>query len=369
MHEAYSRFGVVAGVMATLGVAGCAPSEGAATSDAVDDAVRVVNVEVAPVTLESFTEYIRVTGQVEAMHDITLSAEESGVIERFLVEKGRPVRRGQVIAEINSDVLAAQVEEARATAELAREQFERQRRLWEDEQIGSEIAFLQTKSVAEAAGARLRTLQARLERTRIRAPVAGIFDEKFIEIGEMASPGTPVARVVAIRRVKVTGGIPERVAVRVRPGDAAQVRFDVLPGETYDGEIRFVGSSVDARNRTVPIEVVMDNPNGLVKPRMVANLRVVRVRRDSVMVVPQQVLQRTEDGYKAYVVTDRDGHTVAESRNVILGPSYRNQVVVESGLAVGDRLITLGSQLVDAGTRVRVVAVESPSVDARKDSE
>lgn len=369
MHEAYSRFGFAAGVIATLGAAGCAATEGAATPEAADDAVRVVNVEIVSVTLESFTEYIRVTGQVEAMYDITLSAEESGAIERFLVEKGRRVRRGQVIAVINSDVLAAQVAEARATAELAREQFERQRRLWEDEQIGSEIAFLQTRSVAEAAGARLRTLQARLERTKIRAPVSGIFDEKFIEIGEMVSPGTPVARVVAIRQVKITGGIPERLAVMVRPGDAAQVWFDVLPGEEYDGEIGFVGSSVDPRNRTVPIEVVMDNPNGVVKPRMIANLRVVRVQRDSVMVVPQQVLQRTEDGYKAYVVAERNGHTVAESRNVVLGPSYRNRVVVESGLAVGDRLITLGSQLVDAGTRVRVVGVESASVDARKDSE
>ena len=233
--------------------------------------------------------------------------------------------------------------------------------------------YLQVRAAAQAAEARLATLEARLDRTKIRAPVSGVFDEKLIEVGEMAMPGTPVARVVAVRRVKITGGVPERFALSVRPGHAATVVFDVLPDQEFEGTIGYVGTSVDRLNRTVPIEGVMDNPNGAAKPGMIANVKVVRQRRDSVVVVPQQVVERTEDGYELFVVVNRDGHTVAESRSVELGPSYGNQVVIEAGLAVGEQLITLGHQLVDAGSRVRVVTGETAGeagdvMDARKDS-
>lgn len=370
MRSKQERLGVVAFAALAVGLAGCSSSEGAPPADGDEDAnIRIVNVEVTRMEPTSFTDYIRVTGEVEAMYDIVLSAEESGAVKAFMVAKGRVVRAGQVIAELDAAVLTAQVAEARATAGLARDEYERRRQLWEEEQIGSEIAYLQARAAAEAAEARLATLEARLQRTKIRAPVSGVFDEKLIELGEMAMPGTPVARIVSVRQVKITGGVPERHAVAVERGDTARITLDVLPGEVFDGRITYVGTSVDATNRTVPIEVVMNNPNGAAKPRMIANLLLVRDALDDVFVAPQQVVQRTENGYEVFVVAQRDGRDVAESRLVELGPAYENRVVIASGLSTGDQLITLGQQLVDAGTRVRIVNETGPSVDARKDSE
>ncbi|HEX9727702.1 MAG TPA: efflux RND transporter periplasmic adaptor subunit [Gemmatimonadales bacterium] len=352
-----------------IALVGCAPSEGAPADQ--EEAVRVVNVEVTPVEATGFTDFIRITGQVAAMHDMTLSAEETGVVRRFLVEKGAPLEAGQVIAELDAEVLAAQVAEARATANLASDEHERRRRLWQDEQVGSELAYLQTKSAAEAAAARLRNVEARLARTKIRAPVAGVFDEQLIELGEMAMPGSPVARVVSVGQVKIVGGIPERYALAVRPGSATIVSLDVLPEREFHGRVAHIGASVEGTNRTVPMEVVMANPGNLLKPGMIASVQVVREQRDSVIVVPQQVVQRTEDGYQVYVVVDREGRTVAEARPVRLGPSYRNRVVIVAGLSLGERLITLGQQLVDPGSRVRIVDTHTPAdaaLDARKDT-
>ncbi len=345
--------GAVAGLVA--GVAACQPSDGgevqAEQRDVADTTgARIVNVEVTPVSLTGFVDYIRITGEVEAMYDVTVSAEESGAILRFLAEKGARVGRGQVLAKIDDALLSASVSEAEALADVAREQYERQRRLWEDEGIGSEIAFLQARSSAAAAEARLETLRARLARTEIKAPVAGIFDEKFAEVGEMVAPGTPVARVVSVDRVKITGGVPERFALFVHPGDSARVTLDPLGDREFVGTIRFVG------NRTFPIEIVLDNPGNLIKPRMVANVQVERERMEDVVVVPQQVVLRTEGGYQVYVVADRNGHLVAQARAVELGPSFANRTVIASGLAVGDRLITVGGRLVDDGSFVRIVA-------------
>lgn len=336
--------------------AGCASADGeTANEQTAAEAARVVNVEVITAAPGSFVDYIRATGEVEALHDVTLSAEESGVIREFFVAKGAWVERGASIARIDDAVLAAQVNEARAAARLAQEQYERQRRVWEESKVGSEMALLQTRSQAEAAAARLAALEARLERTVIRSPISGVFDEKSMEAGEMAMPGQRVGRVVATHTLKVTAGIPERFAADLKRGATARVTFDIFPGREFTGKVSFVGSTVDADNRTFPVEVVLENPGRLIKPRMVANVQVVRARLDGVMVVPQNVVLRTEAGYQVFVVADRDGQLVAEARPVTLGPSYENRVVITEGLTAGDRLVTVGQRLVDRGSRVRVV--------------
>lgn len=340
---------------------GCAPGNDAAQAEAAANGdsllARVVNVEVEPAQRTTFQDFIRITGEVEALHDMTLSAEESGPIAAFLVAKGARVRARQPIAKIDDEVLVAQVAEARAMAGLAREQYERQRRVWEESQVGTEMAVLQARSAYEQAAARLQTLEARLERTVLRAPVAGVFDEKFVEIGEMVSPGTPVVRVVATRQVKITGGIPERFALDVKPGDSARVTLDLLPGQEMEGRIDFVGTSVDRQSRTIPIEIVMDNPERVAKPRMVANVRIQRSRLEDVLVVPQEIVRRTEQGYHVFVATRENGQLVARARAVTLGPSYRNRVVVQEGLAAGDSVIVVGHRQVDDRMHLRIVNV------------
>jgi RND family efflux transporter MFP subunit len=340
--------------------AGCASSGGSESADQAEGAAdangaRVLNVEVAPVVVTRFVDYIRLTGEAEALHDVTVSAEEAGRVARFAVRKGARVAEGQVIAKIDDAVLAAQVDETRAAADVAREQYERQQRLWEEDRIGSEIALLQLRSASDAAAARLRVLEERLARTEIRAPVAGVLDDEYVEVGEMVAPGTPVVRIVAVRQVKIVGGVPERFALDVQPGDSAVVTLDALGDQEYRGRIRYVGASVDPQNRTIPIEILLDNANRLVKPRMVADVQVARRALDDVVVVAQDLVRRTVDGYEVFVVGQVDGRDRAVSRPVTLGASYANRVVIVDGLEAGERLITVGAGLVDDGSFIRIV--------------
>ncbi len=334
--------------------AGDAAAAGEAAQEQLD--VRVVNVEVTPVELTKFTGFIRVTGEVEALNDVTVSAEESGRIIEFLANKGDRVATGEPIAKLEDNFLSAQVAEASASAELAREEWERQRRLWEEDSVGTELMYLQRKYQADIAAARLAQLQSRLEHTVIRAPVDGLFDDRFLELGEMAVAGAPVARIVDIRRVKVTAGVPERFARVVRRGDPAIVSFDIFPSREFPGRVNFVGASVDLANRTFPVEIVLNNPEGIMKPAMVANLQVQREQLSDVIVIPQNVVVRSADGYKVFVVETRDGGHFAKARAVELGPASGNNVVAEQGLEAGDLLITLGHQLVDDESRVRIVS-------------
>lgn len=315
---------------------------------------RVVNAEVTPLELSTFVQYIRVVGEAEALRDVTVSAQESGLVAEFLAAKGERVVRGQPLTRINAELLQAQVEEAQALTEVAGERYERQRRLWE-QQVGTEIAVLEAKSQATSSAARLKVLQTRLARTVVAAPITGIFDEQYAEVGELVAPGTRLLRVLATDRVKVAAGIPERYALAVAPGASALITFDVLEGREFSGVIEFVGTSVDSRSRTIPIEVVLDNAGYVIRPRMVANVQVERMRQEQVIVVPQDLVQRTEDGFQVFIAEQTGDTVTARARAVELGASYANQVVVTAGLTAGERLITAGDRQVDDGSVIRLV--------------
>ena len=325
-----------------------------AARPALASGARVVNAEVKPVEASTFVQYIRVVGEAEALHDVTVSVEESGTIAAFLAGKGERLVRGQPVTRISSELLSAQVEEARALATVATERFERQSRLWE-QRIGTEIALLEVKSQATSSAARLKVLETRLARTVVRSPITGIFDEQYVDVGELVVPGTRLLRVLATDQVKVVAGIPERYALAVTPGAAALITFDVLEGREFSGSIEFVGTSVDPRSRTIPIEVVLDNAELLIRPRMVANVQVERLRQEQVIVVPQDLVQRTENGFQVFLAEQTGATVTARARPVELGASYANQVVVTAGLAVGERLITAGHRQVDDGSALRLV--------------
>ena len=334
-----------------------APAEpAAAAAPAASSAgARVVNAEVTPVAPSTFVQYIRVVGEVEALHDVTVSVQESGTVAAFLADKGERVVRGQPVTRISAELLGAQVEEAQALADVAAERYERQRRLWQQQRIGTEIALLELKAQAASSAARLKVLETRLARTVVASPITGIFDEQYVEAGELVAPGTRLLRVLATDQVKVVAGIPERYALAVKPGAAALITFDVLEGREFRGSIQFVGTSVDPRSRTIPIEVVLDNAEYLIRPRMVANVQVERVRQEQVIVVPQDLVQRTENGFQVFIAERRDDTVTARARAVELGSSYANQVVVTAGLAAGERLITAGHRQVDDGSVIQVV--------------
>lgn len=341
---------VLAGALA---LAGCGAGEVNGAEEAVEAAPsgRVLNVEVTTVAPQDFVDVIRLTGTVAANRDVIVSAEESGVITALMVEKGAMVAAGQPIARIDDRLLASQAAQARAQAALAREVWERRKRLFEEDKVGSELAYLEARYQAEQAQAALATLEHRLDRAVVTAPFAGVLDARLVEVGAMVNPGTPVARVVDMNPLKINGGVPERYAADIRPGARATVTFDALEAQQFAGTIDFVGSAIDPSNRTFPVEFRLPNPGRAVKPEMVANIEVVRRVLEDALVVPQEALVRVEEGYVVFVVEGEK----AVAKPVTLGPSQRNQAVVTSGLQAGDRLIVVGQKQLAAGDRVRIV--------------
>ena len=345
-------------IVSAAALAGCGSGDVVARAAAEDTSgtapvVRVVNVEVAAVAMESFVDAVSLTGTAEADRDVVVSSEESGVIREVFVAKGRRVTAGQAIAKIDDQLLRAQYDQMQAESRLAEETWQRQRKLWEEDSIGSEIAYLQAKYRAETSAASARAAAARLERTTVRAPIAGVLDDRMVEVGSTVTVGSPVARIIDADPLEVRAGVPERYSGQIRTGSTAMVSFE--SGAELEARVTFVGTAVNEDNRTFDVELAVPNPRGDLKPGMVATVRLRRGDAMDRILVPRDAVLRAESGYIVYVVESSSGSDpVAVARAVRTGSGAAGRVVIEEGLAAGDRVIVVGQQQVAAGDRVRV---------------
>ena len=352
----------------------CAPSGDGAEAPAaapVDAAVkpqrRVSTLVVRP---RSFAERIEVAAVIEAPRDATLSARASGTV-RTLVALGATVEAGAVVARLDDGLqravagqARAQIESAQAALALARDNQRRQKPLF-DRQIISALEFQGIESQlaqAEAPLAQVRAARDSAEEqiavTRVVTPFGGTVEERFVEAGEQVSPGQRVLRVVDTAVVKVTAGVPERYSVDIVPGAAVEVRFSAYGIGPRQGEVAFVGRTIDPQNRTFPVEVRLDNAEGAFKPQMVARLVLTRATLADALVLPQSALVLHESGQSVFVVDRGVAGRPSVSRRVEaeIGARSAGEVVITAGLKPGDEVVVIGQASLAGGDPVEVVS-------------
>lgn len=310
-----------------------------------------VHVRVTELALAPFDNAIQISGSVKAYDDVTISAEEGGVLKEWVKEKGQTVRKDEVIGRLKDDILKAGFDAAEAQYKMSQMNFEKQDKVYGEQAI-SELQMKSTEYGRDAAQAQAALMKSRLENTRIKSPIAGVLEERFIDAGEFAAPGMPVARVVNTARLKVSAEAPESYAPAVSPGMNVSMSFDALPGLTVPGRVSYVGKTLSATNKTLALEVVFPNPGGKVKPEMIAKLRLsLNGHKEALLADENAIMQVDRNKTVAYVA---DNGKAAE-RVVTLGARQNGKVVVLSGLKPGDRLITTGYQKVVDGQPIVVV--------------
>ena len=307
-------------------------------------------VKVETIETQEFTESYNVVGIVKPFEEATLSSEQGGLITSLSVDKGSRVGRGQVIARIKKDVEYASYEQAAAQYEFAKSEYERLQRLYE-EGVSTEQAFTNAKYNLEIAERTMEVAETRLSASVVRSPISGVVDMKWMNKGEMSSPGAPIVRVVNVSKVKVSVGIPERYINDVTKGSTVKLTFDVFPGETFTGVVSYVSPTISTTNRTFEIEVVIDNPQGKLKPEMSVNVSVTRNRVSNAIVLDQG--QIVDYGEEKYVFIEEGG--LAKKRVITLGGTNGNYVHVTSGLSSGDKIIYEGYQSLADGDEIKVI--------------
>ncbi|MFO7977847.1 MAG: efflux RND transporter periplasmic adaptor subunit, partial [Bacteroidales bacterium] len=312
-----------------------------------------------PVTLieleeQSFANYVNINASVEAVKEAQISPEINGQIQQIRVTKGQRVQPGQVVARLNTSVIENNIREVETSLQLARTRFERQQALW-DQQIGSEIQYLEAKSNLESLESRLQTLESQLAMATLRSPIQGIVDDIFLKEGELAMPGVPVAHVIALDPLNINADVSESFLPVMDEDDQVILRFPSFPDYEQQVDIHRLGNVINPENRTFRLQLRIRNPQERFKPNMVATIAIRSFYTDSAIVVPSILVKQDAQGFFVYTaVTSESNELMAEKIYVERTMSSEGNTMISDGLQQGDLVINRGHNQVNDGDMLEI---------------
>jgi len=310
-------------------------------------------VEISTVSISNFDHYIEIQGTVTADDEVIVPSEMGGTITKIFVNEGDMVKKGQVLAELDSDILKKSLDEVNTSYELAKTVFERQQRLW-DQKVGSEIQYLQAKSNKESLENRMATIQEQIARTKIKSPISGSIENVPVKVGQLAGPGSPVAMVVNFSSVKVEAELAESYSSKVKVGNPVVINFPD-DNQNIDSKISFTSKYINPVNRTFTIEVPLKPGNVVYRVNMVAVVKINDYQNPAAISVPVNVIQNSKTGKYVFLAKASGSNFVASKQVVEIGQIYDGKAEIISGLSAGDKIISQGYQMVNDGQIVTFV--------------
>lgn len=308
-------------------------------------------ISVESIKTSEFKHFIELQGNVEAEENMWVTST-GGIITRVFVKEGDVVRVGQVLAETDMTPMISAIEEAKNGLSLATTVYEKQKRLW-DQNIGSEIQYLQAKTNKENVEKTIDRLQAQLNMSKMKSPINGTVDEVKVRLGEMASPGTPYSgiRVINTNKLSVKAKLSDTYLSKVKKGDKVQIVFPDID-KTIESQLTFVGNVVNAQNRSFTVESQLNNSGGDFAANMIAKMMINDINIKDAITVPTNIIQKSLDGTFVLLVEAKNGKQIAKKRMITIGLEYNGVTQILSGLNVGDKYISFGYSEINEGQMV-----------------
>lgn len=307
--------------------------------------VRVKTIEAVPYEVE-----LTVRGRTQALRSVQVRAETQARVVSLPVEKGAMVSEGDLLCELAIDAREAQMQEARALLTQRKLEWDAAKRL-QKQGHRSETQTAGIKAGYDSAQAVVRRMEVELERTKIRAPYDGIFNDRQVEIGDYMAPGQVCGTVVDQNPWLVVGEVNERDVVHLKAGHPGTARL--VNGETVSGTIRYISSSASMTTRTFTVELEITSDDGkLFRDGITADLLFPLGTAPAHHISPA-ILGLNTQGDIGIRTVDLNGIVSFVRINIV---SDTATGVWVTGLPHVATVITVGQEMVKAGEKV--IAVE-----------
>lgn len=312
--------------------------------------VNVVTLDVTPMTVQ---DRLDLPAEVEAWVELKVSAEVQGTVIQVPLTEGAHVKKGDIIAVIDTRDYENELASIRADYELAQKDLERTKALFEEDLVTK----ARLDSDAARAGNLLASLQnakLRLERCRIRAPISGVLNHLDAKVGLHLNVQDPVAVILDISRVKVSAGIPESDVDEVRKLEYFDITINALERKVR-GRKYFLSKSPESFAHLYKLEMAVDNAGGEILPGMFARVNIVKREVRNGFAVPLYAVISRGDEQFIYIEKEGTAHVRMVETGILDG--WRIQIT--RGLAENERVIVVGHRSVDEGQAVNVVRTVS----------
>jgi membrane fusion protein (multidrug efflux system) len=308
------------------------------------NAVSSTSVTVEPVIKKPFEHYIEVQGRIDGNENIAVNPRnQGGMVTRILVHEGEAVVKGQVLAELDAEVLKQQLTDLKNKLAFVTDLYNRQKTLW-DQKIGSEIQYLKAKNDMEAVQNGISTLDEQIKMSVIAAPINGTIEDIPIKVGQLASPSSPIPafRIVNFSKAKALADVGEAYSAKVKTGDPVKIFLPDLNQELTE-KITFSSKYINPTNRTFLVEAALAASNIIYRANMIAVLKIKDYSNPAAITIPQNYIQNSRDeGQFVFVAAEENGKKIARKRTITPFISYNGLTEVVNGLNEGDKIITAG---------------------------
>ncbi len=327
-------------------------AELAKESGGIIDQSQLQGVSIQEVKTADFSHYIEVQGKLDGDENIGISPRMNGVVKQVIVNEGDAVKKDQILAILDDEILQQSMKELKTGLEFATNIYNKQKALW-DQKIGSEIQYLTAKNNKESLEQKLETLKNQLDLTRIKSPINGTIEEITLKVGQMAVAGVPACRVVNFSSVKITADVAESYSSKIRKGDKVLVHFPDV-NQDVEATISFTSKYINPINRTFQVEVRFSSVGTEFKANMIAVIKIQDYKAKDAITLPINVIQTDNTGSYVYVTKTEGNKMIAEKRLLKQGQSYNGLVEITEGLKVGDKLIVTGFQNLEEGQEIKL---------------
>jgi membrane fusion protein (multidrug efflux system) len=309
-------------------------------------------VEVAPVEQGPMLDRFAAVGTIEAGEAIEVVSEIDGVVVGLPFREGEPVRAGALLAQLDDVTLRAELARAEALRDQTRTTWERVKSVV-DQAAGAPQDLDDAAAALKVAEANLELAQARLAKTRILAPWAGIVGARRVSPGAFLRAGQSITDLASIREIKVSFAAPERYLSLLGRGTPVSVSTAAYRDETLTGRIDVVEPVLDPRLRSARVLARVPNPERKLRPGMSADVTVVLAERTSALAIPSEAV--FVEGGQAFVYVVHPDSSVGRV-GVTLGSRTAERVEVTAGLEAGTQVVRAGHQKLFPGARVMPIS-------------
>lgn len=351
----------VLSVVLLLTVAGCGGGSGRGQQRGAARAETPVPVITEEVKLRDLAEYIRITGKLEGITDITMISETQGRVLSLEKNVGDWIEKDEVIGSLDNEIVRIRLEQARAAlaaAEVAKENTELNyrstSRLYEQDSVSQAeyqqalIAYQGAVAQRDGAAAALESAQKAYDNSRLAAPVAGYISSLSLNVGETIYPNTPVAGIVNHEWLLLKSGVSENNILSVKRDQPVTIRY---AGREYPARVRTVGVKPMANTSSYPVEIILDNESGELLPGMVAIAGIeIGIHHDIIYTETGNIRSRYDD-YYVYTI---DEDNTARRTLITRGRDIDSYTLITSGLQTGDLVVTEGIDSLDDGMKVNI---------------
>jgi membrane fusion protein (multidrug efflux system) len=268
-----------------------------------------------------FVHKIDVQGNIETDRDVLLNAESGGLIRAVMVKEGQRVSKGQVLVQIDADVISSSIQEVQTAIEFAEYNYSKQKELF-DQGLGSEFQLQQAKNNLDNLKSRMSGLKTQKGKFVITAPFDGVVDQVFARVGAMAGPQAPVLRLVDNREIKVLADVSERLYSRLNVGMPIDVQIPSLNDSIITMSISQIGNYIHPTNRTFRVQALLKN-NRILLPNMLARMTITDYTNTEALIIPSDAVLRDRNNLSYVFVAQKEkGALVARRMDVSVVESF-----------------------------------------------